>query len=266
VAGELEAAEAAMEKAKHLWQAGADPDGLLDPGRLLDLEATLRHAQRRFAEALALLDEAAAVGRRPERVLIQKGVTLEKTGAYERAVETFLQAIPLVERQGDRRLRNILDFNLAVSLVHLGNHGEAAELVPRVRDLALEDGDELALVRLTWLDGRIAAGLGRPHEALRHLEEARKQFAARKMSYDVALALLEEAALLLELGRTAEVKALALELGKVFRSKGVHREALAALRLFEEAVEQQTATAELARRVLRYLFQARHDQGLRFES
>jgi hypothetical protein len=84
------------------------------------------------------------------------------------------------------------------------------------------------------------------------------------MSYDIALALLEEAALLLDESRTAEVKVLSQELAGVFESKGVHREALAALRLFQEAVEHETATADLARRVLRFLFRARHDQGLRF--
>ena len=84
------------------------------------------------------------------------------------------------------------------------------------------------------------------------------------MSYDVALALLEEAVLLLEDGRAAAVKVLAKELSKIFESKGVHREALGALKLFQEAAEQEAATAELARRVLGYLFRARYDQGLRF--
>ena len=65
-------------------------------------------------------------------------------------------------------------------------------------------------------------------------------------------------------GRRAEVKSLARELAAVFEAKGVHREALAALRLFYEAAEHEEATADLARRVLRYLFRARYDQGLRF--
>jgi len=48
------------------------------------------------------------------------------------------------------------------------------------------------------------------------------------------------------------------------RRLGVHREALAALRLFEEAADRETATAELARRILDFLFRARYDEGLRF--
>src|SRR6185295_1115266 len=114
-------------------------------------------------------------------------------------------------------------------------------------------------------EGRIAAGQGRPEEARSLLAAARREFAARGMSYDVALALLEAAVLLLEEGRAGEVKALTGELTQVFEDKGVHREALAALRLFAEATEREEATAEMARRVLHYLFRAQHNRELRFE-
>jgi tetratricopeptide (TPR) repeat protein len=266
VAGQLKDADGAFEQAKRLWHAGSDPHAVLDPGRLLDLEASLRRDQRRLGEALTLLDEAAAVGRCPERALVMKGFTLEVMGEYERAVESLLQAAPLVEREGDPRLLYMLRFNLAVNYCHTGRYGEAAELVQQVRDLAADLGDEIFLIRITWLEGRIAAGLGQSREAWRLLKEARREFGFRKMSYDVALVLLEEAVLLLDDDRTAEVKALARELAQVFESNGVHREALAALRLFREAAEREEATAELARRVLGYLFRARYDRGLRFES
>jgi tetratricopeptide (TPR) repeat protein len=266
VVGELKAAEPAFEAAKRLWLSGSDPYGVLDPGRLLDLEASLRRAQRRTEEALALLDEAAAVSHCPERVLINKGFTLEVMGEYERAVETLLQALPLAERAGDPRLLYMARFNLAVTYTHVGRYAEAAGLLQQVQDLASERGDRNEVSRVTWLEGRIAAGQGRTREARRLLAKARQEFHQRQMFYDVSLALLEEAVLLLEEGRAAEVKGLARELAEVFESQGVHREALAALQVFQEAVAQETATAELARRILGFLFRARHDQGLRFES
>ena len=264
VKGDLEGAEATFTAAKRLWQAGSDPSSVLDPGRLADLEASLRIGQRRFAEALALLDEALALGRSPARVLVNKGSTLEVMGEYDRAIETLLQAVPLVERQGDRRLMNILNCNLGCALCHTGRFDKAAELAAEVRACAAEMGDHLLALRGLWLQGRVAAGLGQREEALSLLAQARREFALREMDYDVALALLEEAALLLDQGRTQEVKALASELACVFRSKGVHREALAALRLFQQAAEREDASADLARRVLHYLFRARYDQGLRF--
>jgi tetratricopeptide (TPR) repeat protein len=264
VSGELKVSNAALEGAKRLWRAGSDPASVLDPGRLLDLEASLRRDQRRFEEALSLLDEALIVGRSPARVLIKKGFTLEVMGDYGRAVETLLQAAPQVESAGDPRLLYMLRFNLAVNFTHTGRYEDAVELVQSVRELASDLGDEVFLIRVAWLEGRIAAGLGRNDEALRLLEEAREKFAARGMGYDVALALLEEAVLFLEEGRTAEVKELTSDLVKVFESKGVHREAVAALLLFREAAESETATAELARRLLAFLHRGRHDPGLRF--
>jgi tetratricopeptide (TPR) repeat protein/transcriptional regulator with XRE-family HTH domain len=264
VAGELKAADTAFLEAKRLWHAGTDRTGLLDAGRILDLEASLRRAQRRFDEALLCLDEAVRLGRSPERALIKKGFTLEVMGEYDRAVETLLQAEPKVRYETDPRLFYMLRFNLAVNYSHLGRYEESAELCREVRRLVAERGDQNEASRVTWLEGRIAAGLGRTPEALDLLAQARREFASRRMFYDVALALLEEAVLLLKEGRTAEVEALAGELTAVFESKGVHREALAALQLFQEATEQSTATADLAGRVLRFLFRARHDEGLRF--
>jgi tetratricopeptide (TPR) repeat protein len=266
VSDELKAAEIGFLEAERLWESGSDPFGVLDPGRLPDLEASLRRAQRRLPEALALLEKAVAVGWFPERSRVNKATIREVMGEYEPAIEILLEAAPKIDPQGEPRLMTVLLFDLAVLYCHVGRHAEAAELVPRVRALATELGDELDLVRLIWLEGRVAAGQGRAGEARQLLAQARQEFAARGMAYDVALALLEEAVLLLEEGRAAEVKALAQELTKVFAEKGVHREALAALRLFYEAAEREEATAELGRRVLRYLYRARHDPELRFEA
>jgi transcriptional regulator with XRE-family HTH domain len=265
VAGKLKAAAFLFEESWRLWNSGADPDSLLDPGRMLDLEASLCRDQRRFADALALLERAIATGRCPGHYLINKGFTLEVMGEYERAIETLLVAKALPDVQADPRLRNILHCNLALDFCHVCRFAEAAELALQVREVAAAMGDGIGILRVTWIEGRIAAGLGRTAEALTLLAHARQEFAHRDMDYDVALALLEEAALLLGEGRTAEVKELTRDLPAVFEAEEVRREALAALRLFHEAAEREAATAELARRVLQYLFRARHDESFRFE-
>ncbi|HEX5719412.1 MAG TPA: hypothetical protein VF179_24845 [Thermoanaerobaculia bacterium] len=185
-------------------------------------------------------------------------------GDYEGAVEALLEAAPLLDRQKDPRLWYQQRFNLAANYAHLKRHSEATGLLEGVREAVLEVGDRILLIRLKWLEGRLAAGLGRRDEALRLLDEAQQEFADLKMWYDVALALLETAVLLLAEGRTAEVKELTPALAKVFESQDIHREALAALRLFHEAAEREEATATFASRVLSFLFRARHDEGLRF--
>jgi tetratricopeptide (TPR) repeat protein len=262
VAGNLRPADAALEDAKRLWRAGSDPDSVLDPGRLLDLEASLRRDQRRFEEALAALDKAIEIGRSPARCLIKKGFTLEVMGDYERAVGTLLQAAPLVESLGEPRLLYMLRFNLAVNFAHTSRYDDAAALVQSVRGLASDLGDKVFLMRIVWLEGRIAAGLGRREEALRLLQQARREFSNLDMVADASLALLEEALLLLSSGQS--IGRLAKELAWLLDSKGVHREALVAMRLFQEEAEHETATAEMARRLLAFLHRARYDKDLRF--
>ena len=266
VAGQLKAASRIMREAKRLWRDGSDPDLVLDPGRLLDLEGSLLRGQRRFPEALATLDAALLVSRSPARILTNKAFTLEVMGEYDRAVEALLEAEPRLNKEAEPRIWYSHRFNLGVILCHLRQYSGAAELAEQVREVAINLGDEIFLHRVTWLQGRVAAGLGQLDEARKLLEQAREAFAAKTMYYDVALALMEEAAVLLNEGRTAEVKTLTLQLTQVFQSKGVHLEALSALSLFKEVVEREEATAELAYRVLAFLFRARYDPGLSFTS
>ena len=260
--GNLKAARALFEEAKRLAKDSSDPYGLLDPGRLFELEASLCRAERRPKDALRLLDKVIAVGRCPVRALIKKGFTLEVMGDYGRAIEALRVAEPKVA--GDTRLSYMRLYNLAVCLTDVGEFEEANAHLQEVRELASERGDVVELIRVTGLEGRIQVGLGRRAAGRFHLEQALAQFAERGMAYDVALLTLEVARLLLEEGRTAEVKALAPKLALAFASEDVHAEAEKALRLFEEAVERETATAELARKVLAFLARAQHDPGLRF--
>ncbi len=130
VASKLDAAGRTFAAARRLWEKGADPDRLLDPGRLPDLEASLRRAQRRFGEALRLLKEAAAVTRRPEHVALKAASTLAMMGEYNQAIEVLIGVAPRVERHPDRRLLTIQRFNLAVALSHVGRHREAAYSFP----------------------------------------------------------------------------------------------------------------------------------------
>lgn len=262
--GRLKEARAAFEEAKRLARIGSDPYGVLNPGRLFDLEASLCRAERRFKPALKLLDDAVEVGWCPARALINKGFTLEVMGEHEPSIAVLREAEPHVAREGDPRLTYMWRYNLAINLTHLSRFEEATEHLHVVRQLATERGDEIELIRVLGLEGRIQRGLGRRAAARFFLEQAIGRFEAKEMWYDVALARMELAGLQLEEGRTAEVKAMTPALAAAFEAEGVHAEALKALRLFQEAVERERATPDLARKVLGFLFRARHDPALRY--
>lgn len=119
-------------------------------------------------------------------------------------------------------------------------------------------------LRLLWLRGDIAAGRGDLAAAEQAYRETRDGFTAHQMGYDAAMVSLDLAILYLKDGRAAEVQRLAEEMLPIFQAQTVHREALAALRLFQEAARRQELTVEKALEVAAYLRQARAEPSLRF--
>ena len=277
VLGELRSAEEAFEAAAGLWEKGASEiaDALGFGPAILDLLASLRRDQRRFDEAMLLLDQAVLAWlhgpeetRDPHlagRALIKKAYTFDQMDEPERALETLREAAPLVDSDRDPRLLLCVRHNILDTLSKTGRYDEAAALLPEVEALSRQTGGALDGVRLRWAEGRIAAGRGEPGRAEGLLAEVRRELSERGMGYDAALASLELAALYADQGRTAELRELAWELPPLFRSRDVHREALAALTLFHQAAAKETATLEMIRSLGSYLARARQDPGLKWE-
>jgi tetratricopeptide (TPR) repeat protein len=214
----------------------------------------LRRAERRFAEALDLLDRArAACGGDPlatGRILLNKEHVLEQEGDLQSALAALEEATPLVEASGDARLVFALCFKSAQHLVYLERFQEAAECLSRVRAMAVQQANDMDLIRVIWLTAKVEAGQRRTEEAVATLEQVCQDFTSRGLPYDAALSSLDLAVLWLGACRTADVRELGLAMGWIFKAKGIDREALAALRLFCDAARQEIATVELAQKVI----------------
>jgi tetratricopeptide (TPR) repeat protein len=273
VRGEFDAADAAFARSAELWPAGevAPPSHpcALDRGRLLGLEASLRREQRRFPEALALLDRALArnpAGMAAARLLLKRAKTVEALGDYPAAIAALRQASPWIDEASEPRLWLVLRQNLALNLCLTGRPLEAQALLAELRDRGEKLGNRLDLVRMRWLEGEVAAGLRRFDEAVTAFRQVRDRLAAQDLPFDAALVAVELAEVLAAEGRTDEVKKVARQSAAVLSRKGFPAEAAKALRLFHEAAEQERLSAELAHRLAAYLRRARHDPGLRFEA
>ena len=276
VLGDLPAADEAFQMADSWWQAGEVVGDALGYGPvILELAASLRTAQRRFTEALEILDRVINLyteddpehrdAHRAGRALVRKALAIAQMGAPESAIRYLRDAKALIDPQREPRLRFCLNHNLLASLASAGRFREAESFLPVVEQVCREVATELDRFRVRWVEGRIALGLGERERARTAFEEVRREFTERGMGYDTALVSLELAALDLEDGRTAEVKELAREMVTVFRAQEVQREALAALLLFRRAALKERATAELARDVAEFLNRLRHEPGLRFQ-
>ena len=128
-------------------------------------------------------------------------------------------------------------------------HSEALELLPEVQDLFRQTALPLDRVRLRWTEGSIAFGLGRLDEVEAAYREVQQEFLKHGVLYSVALVSLDLALLLSRQGRTGELEQLAAELMAVFSAQEIHREATAALVLFQRACEEDRVTAELIARL-----------------
>jgi hypothetical protein len=120
------------------------------------------------------------------------------------------------------------------------------------------------LIRREWLGGLVAAGIGRSEAAEAALISARDAFLDRKMGFDAAMVSMDLAAFYLRAGRVEEVRCLAEAMIPIFQAQDIHREALAALVLFQEAARREQVTLSFVNRLATYLREASVDQDLKF--
>ncbi len=215
------------------------------------LEGSLRKDQRRFPQAEALLSRAAMLFRisgdavEVARILLKLGAVHFQQGRLNKAVEVTRTALSKLSPETEPRLYLNGRHNLALYLAESGQFEPAATLVAKDEDLYRRFPEPWTQLRLSWLRGKIATGLGDAAAAERFFLETRQGFLAQGIGYDVAMVSLDLSVLYLKDGRTAEVLRIAEETVALFEAQDVHREALAALRLFLEAAQREEVTAEL---------------------
>jgi tetratricopeptide (TPR) repeat protein len=270
VIGDFRQAEQAFRKAEmHLADGWLDP---LDEALLLEYKASLRRAQRRFDEALQMLDTAIDVYREVNephfhgRAMMTRGLVLRYAGDFEAARASFHQSLLLLDGGEEPRLLAVSQYNLIACLHDSNRAEEAAALIPEARKLIEEVGQRSDLLRLRWLEGTIAVTLGRTAEGESIFLELIEAFTGDRLAYDVALVSLELSTLYAQQGRAADVKRLAAEMLPIFRSCEVHREALAALIVFQQAAEREQLSLGLLEEVKAFLDHVRTDPSLRFRS
>lgn len=239
----------------HLAEGSGEP---LVQAEVYFLESSLRRDQRRFAEARELLRLAAGVYRsvrehqRLVAVINQQTIIDRDEGDSEsaaEALECLLEEVDVESLSAETRLA--LEHNLTTYLTDCGRVEEASRRLPRLRRRVeeLEPARYDQQMRLDWLEAMIRERQGRTEEAAVLYAAARDGFVQEGIAYDAALVSLDLAAMYLDHGLSADAARLARELSSLFWEGDLHREAVAALMLFQNAALQETATARQAREV-----------------
>ncbi|HBL27369.1 MAG TPA: hypothetical protein DD490_11095 [Acidobacteria bacterium] len=241
-------------------------NGVTDPAvvaRVDDLLGSLRKDQRRLPEAARLLRRAAMqfslvqAHADAARVLINLGAVYNHQKDLARAIETTRSALALLGPEAEPRLHVCGLYNLTFFLAAAGRFAEAGEVLEWNEGLFRRFPEPWTQLRLLWLRGDVAGGMGDLAAAEQAYAECRAGFVAEGVGYDAALVSLDLAVVYLRQGRTAEARRLAEEVIPVFQAQGVQREAMAALVLFQEAAEKDLLTVETVREVAAVLQEAR---------
>jgi tetratricopeptide (TPR) repeat protein len=254
VAGDLSGADREIARALERLDA---PGGstMLDRATVFYRLAALRKEQRRFEEALELLDRVGAIYRRLgqrsllARTLRKKAMVLGEAGEPEAEIALYHRALELIDQQEEPWDFLVARHNLICALSDTGRYREAFALLFHTRPLYLKHGTPLTLVHMRWLEGAIALGLGRLDQAEAAFCEVRSKYLERSMDFDAALASLNLAEVYARRGRAGEVRALAEEVLAVFAERQIHRESFAALSMLAEAARVESVQASLVREV-----------------
>ena len=270
VGGDLKAADALFVDVRRFLAKNALGDCDLH-AEVCSLEASLRLDQRRLDEAEAQLDRAVLLYRQSSngvglaKSLIKRGDVQRTQERYAEGIESLREVLALINPEDDRHLYLCAVSNLALCLCETGDYTEARQLVnANARHYGGSD-DPWTRWRRLWLDGRIALGLEELETAEATLAEARNGFVGNGNGYTAALVSLDLAMVYVRQGKSGELKRLARLMGPIFEAQDVHREAVAALILFQKAAAAEKVTLDSLARLSTYLQRARGNPKLKYE-
>jgi tetratricopeptide (TPR) repeat protein len=272
VMGGLDMADQAMATAVDQFAEGSQDPPLA--ARLSSLQASLLGDQRHFPEALALLERAEElyleVGETGEatRVLVKRGLYAGYEGQTDAAIELLTRGLAQLEADAEADPKTVVSavHNLAWFLMDAEHWSKAQELLWRSKKLYDEHAEPIVLVKKTWLEARISAGLGHLASAEKALKAAIKELNEAGLGYPAAIASLDLAAVWILRGRGKDAMGLIIQATDTFLALGVNREALGAIHLLQEAAEVQAVTAAILRETTRLLLRLEHQPTARLES
>jgi len=266
VMGEMTAADHAFLRAEECLAKSGTGNTRVE-AEVLSLKGSLRLDQRCLEQAQELVDRALVLYRASQdpsgiaKTLVQKVKIVQTRGDLDLAIRLLKEGSGEIDLHREPRLFAYARQNLLVCLTRAGRNEEAEMMLPEVRLAMQQTAEPLDWLRLRWTEASIAQGLGRTGEAEAAYREVQGKFLELGKGYDAALVSLDLAGLLAGQGRTEELKGIAAEIRPVFESRDVHREAMAALLLFQQACAEERATRELIQQIAAVLRRDRRGNG-----
>lgn len=165
----------------------------------------------------------------------------------------------------DQANRLSATFFLVKSLVLTGAAFKTGGLLPQLNELARSFPSRHLDIQLSWLKGLIVGSLGDPAAGEALMSRAREYYLEKEILYDAALVTLDMAMVRFEAGHYDQAAEHAGGIVEAFAASGIHREALVALRYFQEAVRAKEETRERYQELQVFLPLSRRDPAYAYQ-
>lgn len=170
--GEYAASEMHYREALALARQAGDTRRV---GYILNNLANLFGAQSRYPETIAMLQEAIATGKQAGNTedpapLQNLAITYALQGDHARALETFLLALKIYEKLGQKNKIALVHYNMGVLSLKQGNYTAAKREFEEA--MARADGDQYVTTQALNDLGRVQDAEGHPAEALSTFQKA----------------------------------------------------------------------------------------------
>lgn len=218
--------------------------------RVGDLAASFHTDNRCFDEAIAMLERVRSFYEQlgdhhsAGRALISQGMVTREAGKPLEAIALFASSLKCLEPGRDPNLELTAVHDLAYCLHEAGCSAQSRELLIQKRYLYERLAEPLKMVRLRWLEGKVAFALQEDAEAEAAFREAREDLLRQDQSFDAALVSLDLALILAKQERRLELVALVDGMVATFRRLRIQREAFAALIILRHACQQPAFEVE----------------------
>lgn len=240
-------ARQALGQALHLARKGTSPAArTLLYRRIAYLDAVEKkydQALKRANRAKEVSDGANSLG----GAYVVRGYVKVKLGQYSDGVRDFGKALSIIDPRKDtggeaKRLRYSAVHNLLYAISQNPSPeslGDVRFYLRQARKLVPAHRRSLPRYLLYWLEGLILIKLGSGRRGERLLLRAREGFREVGACFELALVGLDISALYRDEGRNAELEELAAETYRQFMGLSADAEAIAALKLWKDAIDRQ---------------------------
>lgn len=247
ISDQLSLAQTALQQSLTTYNRGTRSPLLR--ARIAEVSASLLCDQREFPSAFRALDLACSLylkSKAPHhagRTLVSKGLHTGYTGDPEEGINLLTRGLRLIDRKRDPKLVFQALHNILLFRVELEEFETARRQIWDMRPLYFFQGDQIANLKLRWIEGKVFAGLGELDRAERAFQQAREGFLGQGLDYDAALISFDLVAVWLRQGRRTEVRQLLQEMLDRFRARYIAREGIAALIMLRKAAQRNELTA-----------------------